>query len=113
MNNSNKMTIKKELFKSSIVLSCAIIIIFSIFLSSILYYSGMSNANAVIRQKNQAVNFFIDGYFTKIRNTVQFLATNKKIQNATSLSSDVQQDILKLDFLHNPLNHSKTSIKVD
>jgi len=113
MNNSNKMTIKKELFKSSIVLSCAIIIIFSIFLSSILYYSGMSNANAVIRQKNQAVNFFIDGYFTKIRNTVQFLATNKKIQNATSLGSDVQQDILKLDFLHNPLNHSKTSIKVD
>ncbi len=96
MNNSNKITIRQELFKSSIVLSCAIIIIFSILLSSILYYSGMSNANAVIRQKNQAVNFFIDGYFTKICNTVQFLATNKKIQNATSLGSDAHQDILKL-----------------
>ncbi|WP_456322135.1 cache domain-containing protein [Hydrogenimonas sp.] len=96
MNNSGKMTIRKELFKSSIILSCAIIIIFSILLSSILYYSGISNANAVIRQKNQAVNFFIDGYFTKIYNTVQFLATNKKIQNTPSLGPDAHQDILNL-----------------
>ena len=96
MNNSNKMTIRKELFKSSIVLSCAILIIFSILLSSILYYSGISNVYAVIRQRNQAVNFFIEGYFTKIHNAVQFLATNKKIQNAPSLGSDGHQDILNL-----------------
>jgi membrane-bound acyltransferase YfiQ involved in biofilm formation len=70
MNNSNKMTIRKELFRSSIVLSGAILIIFSILLSSILYYSGINNAYAVIRQRNQAVNFFIEGYFTKIYNTV-------------------------------------------
>lgn len=90
------MTIRKELFKSSIVLSCAILIIFSILLSSILYYSGISNADAVIRQRNQAVNFFVEGYFTKIHNAVQFLATNKKIQNAPSLGSDGHQDILNL-----------------
>ncbi len=96
MLNSKKMTIRKELFKSSIVLSCAILIIFSILLSSILYYSGLSNASAVIRQRNQAVNFFIEGYFTKIHNAVQFLATNKKIQNGPSLSSENRQDILDL-----------------
>jgi diguanylate cyclase (GGDEF)-like protein len=96
MNNSNKTTIRKELFKSSIVLSSAILIIFSILLSSILYYSGITNAYAVIRQRNQAVNFFIEGYFAKIHNTVQFLATNKKIQNAPSLGSDDHQDILNL-----------------
>ena len=96
MNNSNKMTIRKELFKGSIVLSCIIIVIFSILLSSILYFSGISNANVVIRQKNQAVNFFIDGYFTKVHNIVQFLATNKKIQNAPSLGFGSSQDILNL-----------------
>ncbi len=61
-----------------------------------LYYSGLSNAYAVIRQRNQAVNFFIEGYFTKIHNAVQFLATNKKIKNAPSLGSDDRQDILDL-----------------
>jgi len=90
------MTIRKELFKSSIALSCAILIIFSILLSSILYYSGISNAYAVIRQRNQAVNFFIEGYFTKIHNAVQFLATNNKIRNAPSLGSEDHQDILNL-----------------
>ena len=90
------MTIRTELFKSSMVLSCAILIIFSILLSSILYYSGISNAHAVIRQRNYAVRFFIEGYFTKIHNAVEFLSTNKKIQNAPSLGLDGRQDILNL-----------------
>ncbi len=96
MNNSNKTTIRKELFKSSIILSCAILIIFSILSSSFLYYSGISNAYAIIRQRNQAINYFIEGYFTKIHNAVQFLATNKKIQNAPSLGAADHQDILSL-----------------
>ena len=96
MNNSNKMLIRKEFFKSSIILSCAILIIFSILSSSVLYYSGISNASAFIRQRNQALNYFISGYFTKIHNAVQFLATNKKIQNAPSLGADDHQDILNL-----------------
>ncbi len=96
MNNLNKMTIRKELFKSSIILSCAILIIFSILSSSVLYYSGLSNAYAVIRQRNQAINFFIAGYFTKIHNAVQFLATNKKIKNAPSLGEEDHKDILNL-----------------
>jgi diguanylate cyclase (GGDEF)-like protein len=96
MNYSNKSTIRKELFRSSIVLSCAIIIIFSILSSSILYYSGITSAYSVIRQRNQAINYFIAGYFTKISNAVQFLATNKKIQNAPSLGADAHLDILHL-----------------
>ncbi|MCP4551668.1 MAG: diguanylate cyclase [Bacteroidetes bacterium] len=96
MNNSNKTTIRNELFKSSIILSCAILIIFSILSSSFLYYSGISNAYAIIRQRNQAINYFIEGYFTKIHNAVQFLATNKKIQNAPSLGAVDHQDILNL-----------------
>ncbi|MBU3952133.1 MAG: sensor domain-containing diguanylate cyclase [Proteobacteria bacterium] len=96
MNNSNKRTIRKELFKSSIILSCAILIIFSILSSSVLYYSGISNAYAVIRQRNQAVNYFIAGYFTKIHNAVQFLATNNKIKNAPSLGADDHKEILDL-----------------
>ena len=89
-------TIRSELFKSSIILSCAILVIFGFLLSIILYYSGMSNADAVIRQRNQAVNFFIRGYFTKIHNAVQFLASNKKVRNALSLDQNGRLDILKL-----------------
>lgn len=96
MINSNKTTIRKELFKSSIILSCAILIIFSILSSTFLYYSGVSNAYAIIRQKNQAINYFIEGYFTKIHNAVQFLATNQKIQNAPLLDKADHQDILNL-----------------
>ncbi|CCK82248.1 sensor domain-containing diguanylate cyclase [Desulfobacula toluolica] len=90
------MTIRKELFKSSIILSCSILIIFSILSSSFLYYAGISNAYVVIRQRNQAVNYFIAGYFTKIHNAVQFLASNRKIQNAPSLGANDLQDILNL-----------------
>lgn len=96
MNRSNKVTIRAELFKSSIVLSFAILVIFGILFSAILYYSGNSNAHAVIRQRNRAVNYFIEGYFTKIHNAVEFLATNKKIQNAPYLSPDGLDEILSL-----------------
>lgn len=96
MNSSKKTTIRKELFRSSIFFSATIILIFSILLSSMLYYSGLSNAYAVIRQKNQAVNFFIDGYFTKIHNTVEFLASNKKVQNAPWLDMKSCAEVLSL-----------------
>lgn len=96
MSNPNRMTIKKELFTSSIILSCAILVIFSILLGVTLYYSGISNARAIIRQRNNAVNYFIGGYFTKIHNAVEFLSTNNKIKNAPSLGESGRQEILSL-----------------
>ncbi len=94
--DSNKTTIQQELFKNSMVFSFIIIFIFGIILSAILYYSGISNAYALIAQKNEAVKFFIDGYFTKIHNDVIFLSKNKKVRNAPYLSKKDQQEVLSL-----------------
>ncbi len=96
MVNSSKISINKELFKSSIVLSCAIILIFGILLSTILYYSELANAQALVRQRNQTDSCFIDGYFTKIHNAVEFLSSNTQIRNAIAFDQADNTEILTL-----------------
>ncbi len=85
--NAIKTSIRHELFKNSVVLSVAILIVFGVLLSSILYFSELANAKALIRQRNQAVTYFIDGYFTKFSNSINFLSSNPNIINATNLSN--------------------------
>ena len=94
--NSSKSTISKELFKNSIVLSCIILLVFGVLLSSILYYSELANAKAIIRQRNQAVTFFIEGYFTKFHNSVDFLSSNPDIINASQFDSTNNDKVLSL-----------------
>ena len=94
--NSSKSTISKELFKNSTILSCIILLVFGVLLSSILYYSELANAKAIIRQRNQAVTYFIEGYFTKFHNSVDFLSSNPDIINASQFDSTNSAKILSL-----------------
>ena len=61
-----------------------------------LYYTNISNAHAIIKQRNQAINFFIKGYFIKMRNMVEFLSYNEKIRNYPSANLNDRQDVLAL-----------------
>lgn len=68
--------------------------VFGFFLSTLLYYSQISKARAVINRTNHAIVLFIDGYFTEIINTITMLDDNKEVRNAISSGKDAHQRIL-------------------
>jgi len=91
-----KRSIQKDIFYSSIAFSSIILIIFGVFFASTLYNSGMKSARDVIKQRNYAVNFFIDGFFSKANNTLEFLAADEKVQNGPYLSAQEKHEVLSL-----------------
>jgi len=91
-----KSSIQKDIFYSSITFSFIILIIFGLFFSNTLYQSGMETARNVIKQRNYAVNFFIDGFFAKANNTIELLAADERVQNAPYLPEHQKQELLSL-----------------
>ncbi len=96
MNKAAKTTIRQEIFGSSMIFSAIILVVFSLFLSSVLYRSRMSKAYGIIKQKNYAVSLFMDGYFSEIDDTVDFLAANEEVQNLPWLYPPARQRVLNL-----------------
>ncbi|MFP4619402.1 MAG: diguanylate cyclase [Spirochaetaceae bacterium] len=48
-------------------------------MATILYFYGINNAYAVIRNKNQAATNYIEGYFTPLRSAIQFLSRKQEV----------------------------------
>lgn len=96
MQKTSHHTIRRTLFQWSLLLSGAILIIFGILFSSFLYHSEKSNAYAVLKEKNRALNYFVKGYFVKLYNDVEFLSQNKKIIHAPQLDNKDLQEVLAL-----------------
>ncbi len=96
MYRAGKLSIRKEIFNSSLIFSLIILVVFSLFLVNILYSLGMSKAHDIIKQRNYAINFFIEGYFSEINNTIHILAANKEVQDAPWLDSSARQRVLNL-----------------
>ena len=89
-------SIRRDLFGHSIILLCSILVSYSVLLSIIIYHSEMSNAYSIIKHRNQAVNFFIEGYFAKLRNDVLLLSEIKEVREAPYLGTKAQNKVLKL-----------------
>jgi len=89
-------SIQKDIFYSSIAFSSIILLVFGVFFARTLYKSGMENASDVIKQRNYAVNFFIDGFFSKANNTLEFLAADVRVQNGAYLNEQEKQQLLSL-----------------
>ena len=87
-------SIKREIFQSSALLALIVVAIFGFSLSTILYYSEISKARAVINQTNHAVFLFIEGYFKEIINTITMLDENKEVRDAMTLGEGARQRIL-------------------
>jgi len=91
---AHKSSIKREIFQSSAILALIIVTIFGLFLSTLLYYSQISKARAVINRTNHAIFLFIDGYFTEIINTITMLDESKEIRDAMASGKEAHQRIL-------------------
>ncbi len=89
-------SVRDDLFEHWIALICLIIISYSALLIAIIYRSEMSNAYSIIKHRNQAVNFFIEGYFSKIRNEVLLLSNIQEVIEAPYLGPKARKKTLKL-----------------
>lgn len=89
-----KSSIKREIFQSSALLALIVVALFGLFLSTILYYSEISKARAIINRTNHAVVLFIEGYFTEIINTITMLDENKEVRDAIILGNEARQRTL-------------------
>ncbi len=85
-----KSSIKREIFQSSALLALIVVAFFGFFLSTILYYTEISKARAIINQTNHAVVLFIEGYFTEIINTITMLDENKEVKDAVTLGKEAR-----------------------
>ncbi len=55
------------------------VLLFGSLMATILYYHGINNAYAIIRNKNQSATNYIRGYFTPLRSAIQFLAQKQEV----------------------------------
>lgn|GEM_PF-1112034 len=91
-----KSSIRREIFQSSSLLALVVVVIFGIFLSTILYYSETSKARALIKQTNQSVVIFLEGYFSEIINTIMVLDENKEVRDAMAQGEEAHRRILDM-----------------
>jgi len=72
-------SLKKSLFANFLLLSLVMVLLFGSLMATILYYHGINNAYAIIRNKNQSATNYIRGYFTPLRSAIQFLAQKQEV----------------------------------
>ncbi len=90
--------------------SCSILIVFSVILANVLYRSGLSKANEIIKQRNYAVNYFIEGYFSEVNNTIEILAENEDVQDLPWLDATGRERVLNLFRSYTKANRNITYI---
>lgn len=110
MRSVNSSSVRNEIFGSSMIFSCVILIVFSAFLANILYSAGMSKAHDIIKQRNYAINYFIDGFFSEINNSIARLADNKDVQNLPWLDPSARERVLTLFKSYTNVNENITYI---
>lgn len=110
MRSLKSSSVRNEIFGSSMIFSCVILIVFGAFLANILYSSGMSKAHDIIKQRNYAVNYFIDGFFSEINHSIARLADNKDVQNLPWLDLSARERVLNLFKSYTKVNENITYI---
>ncbi|MFA0440805.1 hypothetical protein BCU70_13560 [Vibrio sp. 10N.286.49.C2] len=90
-----KSTIRKDLFKSSMLLTFLLIGVIGSFVSSALYEIRVNKAYEVIKQRNLALNYLLDGHFREISNFVLVAGQTEAAASAGDLDSEKKVDLLK------------------
>ena len=89
-------SLKKSLFANFLLLSLIMVLLFGSMMATTLYYHGINNAYAIIRNKNQAATNYIKGYFTPLRSAIQFLAQKQEVIYAVENSVSQKEKSLSL-----------------
>ncbi len=92
----SKGSLKKEIIRNSVLFAFITLISFGLLTGFLLYKNGMLFANKVLKTKNTSINYYVEGYFLKLRNFVEFLSNLKVIKNAPYLDEKSKKYALQL-----------------
>ena len=92
----SKGSLKKEIIRTSILLAVIALVSFSSITGFLLYKNGMSFINKILKTKNMSINYYVEGYFLKLRNFVEFLSNIREIKNAPYLDENSKKYALSL-----------------
>ncbi|MFN2358602.1 MAG: diguanylate cyclase [Desulfotignum sp.] len=99
-------SLKKSLFVSFLFLSLVMVLLFGSLMTSLLYYSGINNAYAIIFNKNKAASNYIEGYFKPLSTAVQLLARQPEVIYAVEDPLSQKEKALSLfETLKNALSN--------
>ncbi|MBN2657315.1 MAG: GGDEF domain-containing protein [Spirochaetales bacterium] len=78
-------SIRWEIFFNSILTALIILFIFSLIFSRMLRQAELDKASEIIRERNLALNFYVDGFMSKINDSIEILAADLQVQNGPYL----------------------------
>ncbi|GEM79444.1 sensor domain-containing diguanylate cyclase [Vibrio superstes] len=92
---TSKSTVRKDLFKSSMLLTFLLIAVIGTFVSNALYEVGVNKAHEVLKQRNLALNYLLDGHFREISNFVLVVGQTEVVASASESGSEKNAELLR------------------
>ncbi len=89
-------SVKNELFRSNILFSIAIILALGGTFSFILYRAQVSSIHEFIKQRNQSINYFVEGFFTESLHTVNLLSDNQLLKKEGTYNEEKKSELLNI-----------------
>lgn len=95
---NKRMTIKREVFYFGLVFTCLILAVFGVLFSINVFTHGIDNVKNFLRETNQNISIYTEGYFTEMTNTIEALSQNRDIRDAMIGDDTTRERALSLFF---------------
>lgn len=110
MKRIKNISIRQELFRSSLAHSFIVLLLFAGFFSSLLYNFETTKAGDIIKQRNNMLNSLISAYFNEITNAITVLAKDEDVRDGSSLDRYSRRRVLQLFKTFSQANKNITYI---
>jgi len=90
-----KRSIRWDIFFSSLLTALVVLVILGFFLYGILYRAELDKAGEVIRERNLALNYYVDGFVSNINDSIEILAADLQVQNGPYLDPAGKRALLE------------------
>lgn len=81
-----KRSIRQELLVSALFITTVTLVSTGLLLVAVLVRTGNDRTDEYLRNRNTALVYFIEGYFSEIFNTIRFLATDPAVRDAEAVA---------------------------
>lgn len=88
-------SVKNQLFRNNVLFSIAIILALGSIFSFRLYQAQISSINEFIKQRNQSINYFVEGFFKESLHTINLLSNTPLLKKEGAFDERQERDLLK------------------
>lgn len=102
-----KSSLRKQLFYQSMLLSGLLLVFIGGYLATFLFQQELHTTHKLIQAHNHSINMFIEGRFTEISHTVEFLAADTNVQHGNIQKNGYSDKVL---HTYNQIQNSNENI---